>query len=167
MVKEAPITRAKSVDGVIIEGLDSVLVRFSRCCNPLPGDEIVGFITRGKGVSIHKKDCKNVINAMNTEDGRARMISAKWDAGVKEQFRADLMIYCMDRTGMIADISGKLSSLHIPIYSMNTASGGEADGRNSIALSIGVSGKDHLQSTLEKLRKIKGILSVERNGVDS
>ena len=160
-IQEAPITRAKSVDGVIIEGLDSCLIRFSRCCNPLPGDEIVGFITRGKGVSIHKKSCKNVINAMNTEDGRARMISARWDSSVQEQFKADLEITCLDRTGMIADISGKLSSLRIPIYSLNTGAEG------SIKLSIGVSGKDHLDSTLEKLRKIKGVLAVERIGADN
>jgi len=165
VVNEAPITRAKAVDGVIIEGLDSCLIRFSRCCNPLPGDEIVGFITRGKGVSIHKKSCKNVLNAMQSEDGMARMVKARWDNGVKEQFRADLMIYCMDRTGMIADISGKLSSLHIPIYSMSTGSDG--DYKYEIALSIGVSGKDHLTSTLDKLRKIKGILSVERIGAES
>ena len=161
-IQEAPITRAKSDDGVIVEGLDSCLIRFSRCCNPLPGDEIVGFITRGKGVSIHKKSCKNVINAMNTEDGRARMVRAKWDSGVKEQFKADLAITCLDRTGMIADISGKLSSLHIPIYSLNTGSAG--DTRYNISLSIGVSGKDHLESTLDKLRKIKGVLEVERIG---
>ena len=161
-IQEAPITRAKSIDGVIIEGLDSCLIRFSRCCNPLPGDEIVGFITRGKGVSIHKKSCKNVINAMNTEDGRARMVSAKWDSGVKEQFKADLVITCLDRTGMIADISGKLSSLHIPIYSLNTGSAGDA--RYNITLSIGVSGKDHLEATLDKLKKIKGVLRVERIG---
>ena len=164
-VHEVPITRAKAVDGVIIEGLDSCLIRFSRCCNPLPGDEIVGFITRGKGVSIHKKDCKNVINSMNSEDGRARMVAARWDDSVKEQFKADLLIYCLDRTGMIADVSGKLSSLHIPIYSMNTAP--EGDSNHAIKLSIGVSGRDHLESTLDKLRRIKGVLSVERIGADS
>lgn len=163
--REAPITRAKSVDGVIIEGLDSCLIRFSRCCNPLPGDEIVGFITRGKGVSIHKKSCKNVINAMSTEDGRARMVAAKWDDSIEEQFRADLVIYCLDRTGMIADVSGKLSSLHIPIYSMNTSP--ESDYQHAIRLSIGVSGKEHLESTLDKLRKIKGVLSVERTGAEN
>lgn len=162
--QEAPITRAKAVDGVIIEGMDNCLIRFSRCCNPLPGDEIVGFITRGKGVSIHKKTCKNVINTMNTEDGRARMIAARWDDSIEEQFKADLIIYCLDRTGMIADVSGKLSSLHIPIYSMNTSP--ESDRRHVIRLSIGVSGKEHLNSTLEKLRKIKGVLSVERIGAE-
>ena len=163
--QEAPITRAKSVDGVIIEGLDSCLIRFSRCCNPLPGDDIVGFITRGKGVSIHKRSCKNVINMMNTEDGKARMVAARWDDSIEEQFRADLIIYCLDRTGMIADVSGKLSSLHIPIYSMNTAP--ESDHQHAIKLSIGVSGKGHLESTLEKLRKIKGVLSVERIGAEN
>ena len=163
--QEAPITRTKSVDGVIIEGMDNCLIRFSRCCNPLPGDEIVGFITRGKGVSIHKASCKNVINTMNSEDGRARMVAARWDDTIEEQFKADLIIYCLDRTGMIADVSGKLSSLHIPIYSMNTSP--ESDRQHAIKLSIGVSGKEHLYSTLDKLRKIKGVLSVERIGAES
>ena len=153
--------RTKAVDGVIIEGLDSCLVRFSRCCNPLPGDEIVGFITRGHGVSIHKKNCRNVISAMATEEGRNRLVQTHWDEEIREQFRVTICVLCNDRTGLLADISGKLSSMRIPIYALNTSI---QDGQSSIIMTIGVSGKEHLQVITDKLRKVRGVISITRVG---
>ena len=160
IVQEVKISRAKAVDGVIIEGLDSCLVKFSRCCNPLPGDEIVGFVTRGHGVSIHRKDCRNVAIAMESEEGRARLVRTEWDVSAQEQFRSTIVINCMDRTGLIADISGKLSAMHIPIYALSTGSTPER--KFSITTTIGVSGREHLDSVIEKLRKVKSVLDIQR-----
>ena len=157
-VKDIPISRAKSVDGVIIQGLDNVLVRFSRCCNPLPGDEIVGFVTRGKGVSIHRKDCRNVAIALENPESRARLVETEWDENAKEQFRANIIINCLDRTGLIADVSGKLSSMRIPIYSLTTSV--TKDKKHSINMTIGVSGREHLDSVIEKLDKINGVMEI-------
>ena len=157
---DVKITRSKSVDGVIIEGLDSCLVKFSKCCNPLPGDEIVGFVTRGHGVSIHKKDCRSVAAAMETEEGRNRIVKAAWDSAVKEQFHATISVMCQDRTGLIADLSGRLSASRIPIFDMNTAA--LQDGRYLITLSIGVNGSEHLKSVIQKLEKVKGVVEIRR-----
>ncbi|MDO5138468.1 MAG: TGS domain-containing protein, partial [Oscillospiraceae bacterium] len=158
--QEVKISRAKAVDGVIIEGLDSCLVKFSRCCNPLPGDEIVGFVTRGHGVSIHRKDCRNVAIAMESEEGRARLVRTEWDDSANEQFRSTIIIHCLDRTGLLADISGKLSSMHIPIYALNTDV--STDKRTTITTTIGVSRREHLDSVVEKLRKVKSVLDIQK-----
>ncbi len=158
---EVRITRSKAVDGVIIEGLDSCLVKFSKCCNPLPGDEIVGFVTRGHGVSIHKANCRSVAAAMLTEEGRNRIVKASWDSSIKEQFHATVNIVCQDRTGLIADLSGRLSSSRIPIFGMNTSM--LQDGRYLITLSIGVNGSEHLKSVLDKLSKVKGVVEIRRS----
>ena len=160
VIQEVKISRAKAVDGVIIEGLDSCLVKFSRCCNPLPGDDIVGFVTRGHGVSIHRKDCRNVAIAMETEEGRARLVKTEWDDSANEQFRSTIVINCLDRTGLLADISGKLSSMHIPIYALNTNV--SSDKRTTITTTIGVSRREHLDSVVEKLRKVKSVLDIQR-----
>ena len=160
VIQEVKISRAKAVDGVIIEGLDSCLVKFSRCCNPLPGDEIVGFVTRGHGVSIHRKDCRNVAIAMESEEGRARLVKTEWDDSANEQFRSTIVINCLDRTGLLADISGKLSSMHIPIYALNTNV--SSDKRTTITTTIGVSRREHLDSVVEKLRKVKSVLDIQR-----
>lgn len=160
VIQEVKISRAKAVDGVIIEGLDSCLVKFSRCCNPLPGDEIVGFVTRGHGVSIHRKDCRNVAIAMESEEGRARLVRTQWDDSANEQFRSTIVIQCLDRTGLLADVSGKMSSMHIPIYALNTAT--STDKRCTITATIGVSGREHLDSVIEKLKKIRSVLDIQR-----
>ena len=160
LVDEVKISRAKAVDGVIIEGLDSCLIKFSRCCNPLPGDEIVGFVTRGHGVSIHRKDCRNVAIAMESEEGKARLVHTEWDDSANEQFRATIIVHCLDRTGLLADLSGKLSSMHIPIYALNTQS--TVDKRFSINITIGVSRREHLDSVVEKLKKIRSVLDIQR-----
>ena len=159
VIQEVKISRAKAVDGVIIEGLDSCLIKFSRCCNPLPGDDIVGFVTRGHGVSIHRKDCRNVAIAMESEEGRARLVRTEWDDSANEQFRSTIIINCLDRTGLLADISGKLSNMHIPIYALNTNV--SADKRTTITTTIGVSRREHLDSVIEKLKKVRSVLDIQ------
>ena len=114
--------KGKSVSGgVIVEGLDSCLVKFARCCNPLPGDDIIGFVTRGYGVSIHKKDCLNVVNSLNDPNNAERWVHAEWamEAAKKEHFKSTIEIVTDGRFGILADVSVALSSMRIAISTLN------------------------------------------------
>ena len=152
--------RSKSKDGVVIEGIENCLIKFSKCCSPLPGDQIIGFITRGHGVSIHKRDCTNVPKVIELAAEPERWISASWDNDIKEEFTATLSITCLDRVGLMADISKVIADMRVMIYGINTKS--KKDGRASIELTIAVNGIEHLQSVMSKINKINGILDVER-----
>ncbi len=152
--------RSKSKDGVVIEGIDNCLIKFSKCCSPLPGDEIIGFITRGHGVSIHKRDCTNVPKVIELATEPERWLSASWDNDVKEDFVATLSITCLDRVGLMADVSKVIADMRVMIYGINTQS--KKDGRASIELKIAVNGIEHLQGVMSKILKINGILDVER-----
>ena len=151
---------SKSKDGVVIEGIENCLIKFSKCCSPLPGDQIIGFITRGHGVSIHKRDCTNVPKVIELAAEPERWISASWDNDIKEEFTATLSITCLDRVGLMADISKVIADMRVMIYGINTKS--KKDGRASIELTIAVNGIEHLQSVMSKINKINGILDVER-----
>lgn len=154
--------RKKSSDGVIIEGIDNCLVKFSRCCNPLPGDEIVGFITRGHGVSIHTRECGNVPKDFSKCAEPERWIKAYWDGNVKEEFKATLLATCVDRVGMLADVAGQLAAMHVMIHNMTTRE--LKDGRSDLLMTITVNGVEHLKSVINKLSKIDGVQSIERSG---
>lgn len=154
--------RSKSSEGVIVEGIDNCLVKFSRCCNPLPGDDIIGFITRGHGVSIHKRDCSNVPKSVITSSEPERWINASWDKNIREEFKSTLLISCLNRVGMLADISGQLASMHVMIHDINTRN--SKDGRSTFMMTITVNGVEHMKSVVAKLEKINGVLSVERAG---
>ena len=160
VVLTQPRKRVKSSEGVVVEGIDNCLVKFSRCCNPLPGDEIIGFITRGHGVSIHTKDCSNVPADLEHCPDRDRWIKTYWDSTIKEDFRATLMISCLNRVGMLADISVQLANMRVMINDINTRN--FKDGRSTFAMTITVSGIEHLKSVAAKLERIDGVLSVER-----
>ena len=158
--KPAQQKRTKSQEGVVIEGIDNCLIKLSKCCSPLPGDNIIGFITRGHGVSIHKRDCTNVPKVIELSDEPDRWIAASWDNSAKEDFTATVSIACLDRVGLMADISKMIADMRVMIYGINTKS--KKDGRASIELTIGVNGKEHLNSVMAKLRKINGVLDIER-----
>lgn len=160
VVLTQPKKRVKSSEGVVVEGIDNCLVKFSRCCNPLPGDEIIGFITRGHGVSIHTKDCSNVPADLAHCPDKDRWIRTYWDSTIKEDFRATLMISCLNRVGMLADISVQLANMRVMINDINTRN--FKDGRSTFAMTITVSGIEHLKSVAAKLERIDGVLSVER-----
>lgn len=153
--------RTKSQDGVVIEGIDNCLIKLSKCCSPVPGDKIIGFITRGHGVSIHKRDCTNVPKVIELADEPDRWIPAGWDSSVKEDFTATVSLTCLDRVGLMADISKMIADMRVMIYGINTKS--KKDGRASLELTIGVNGIEHLNSVMAKLRKINGVLDVERS----
>ena len=153
---QIPAKKQKNPDGVIVEGLDNCLVKFAKCCNPLPGDRIVGFITRGYGVSIHKKDCINV-----RDDGSdPRWVCAHWDESVKEEFQSTLEITAMDRDGLFTDVSATLGEMRIPIHAINARK--TSDGRATVIATISIANTEHLNSVIQKLRKVRDVINVER-----
>ncbi len=162
-VKPVPKKVTKSADGIIIEGIDNCLIKFSRCCDPLPGDDIIGFITRGHGVSIHTKKCVNVPKDISKAAEPERWINASWDRKVQSSYRVTLAITCMNRMGMLADTSAVMANMHVMIHSIFTKDA--SDGRCTIYMTITVNGAEHLKSVCEKLKKVKGVLETERSGL--
>ena len=149
---------AKASSGVIVEGLDGCLVKFARCCNPVPGDDIVGFITRGFGVSIHKKDCTNVVNADLSSD---RWVRTEWASTVKETFKSTIDIIGSDRQGLLADVIVTLSNMRVPIHTFMARE--TKDNHSHIQVTIGISDLEQLRSIMSSLRKISGVVSVQRS----
>ncbi len=161
IVKE-PIPRKKVSSGVVIEGMEDCLVKYSRCCNPLPGDDIIGFITRGYGVSIHKRNCSNVPADLSKAIEPERWVRAEWTEHiVNETFKATLQITATDRTGLLADITNQLSAMHLFIHSLNSRE--TKTGSAIIEISLTVNGINHLKMVISKLSGISGIVSVRRN----
>ena len=161
--KQTPVKKAKSAEGIIVEGIDNCLIKFSRCCDPLPGDEIIGFITRGHGVSIHTRKCSNVPKNPALAPEPERWINAYWDTKVQNSYRVTLAVTCMNRVGMLADVSAVIANMHVMIHSIFTKDG--SDGRCTVYMTITVNGAEHLKSVCEKLKKVKGVLSTERSGL--
>ncbi len=149
----------KQNGGVIVEGLDNCLVKFAKCCSPLPGDEVVGFITRGSGVSVHKADCVNAKNGMKHDSERwVRVIWA--DANRKSSYDVSLHIWANTRPNLLLDISAQFSTMRVPIHSISAKD--TKDGRSFFWLSISTEGTEHLKSIIDRLVKIPGVNSVER-----
>ncbi len=159
-VPQAPVKRTKASSGVVIEGNDDVLVKFSNCCNPLPGDEIIGYITRGYGVSIHKRNCTNVPKDISRSEEPERWVSCYWEDNAGDAFRSTLQITAVDRTGLLADVTIKLSNMHIFIHSLNSRE--LKTGRAVVTVTIDVMGKNHLRGVISKLSDINGIEEIKR-----
>lgn len=151
-VTTVPIRKQKATEGVIVEGLDNCPIKFAKCCNPLPGDEIVGFITRGFGVSIHKKDCANARAGLSGEDS-ARWLRAWWaeKASEKESFKSSLEISAMDRDGLVADVAGLIAEMRLTCYTFSARQ--LSDGRASLTLTIAISSKEHLAGVIQRMKK--------------
>lgn len=152
----------KSSNGVVVEGIDQCLVKFAKCCSPLPGDNIIGFITRGHGVSVHKQDCPNVINDMQDPAQASRYISVHWEKDTPSSYHSTLDIITENRTGMLADISVSLSNFHVSIHDINART--LKNGNAEIVTTISIAGMEQLKNIMQKLRKIPGVISVERAG---
>ena len=161
-VKTIPVrdNSKKNKDGVTVEGIDNCLIKFSQCCNPLPGDNIIGFITRGHGVSIHKRDCTNVPKDLVNCAEPARWVNAYWNGNVKEEYKATLQLTCLSRVGLMAEIATQVANMRVNITSISTHD--MKDGRTIVELTVNVSGVDHLKNLIAKIEKIDGILLVER-----
>jgi GTP pyrophosphokinase len=152
---------AKSKSGVIVKGIDDVAVRFSRCCSPVPGDEIVGFVTRGRGLSIHRTDCVNMLHLTETE--RARLIPAEWEAtqtSEQAQFLAEIKIYSYDRTGLLMELSKVLTENDIDVKSMNVRT--SKKGTATLELGFIVHSKEELNKVIGKLQMLEGVIDIER-----
>ena len=158
-ISELP-KKTKVGSGVCVEGLDDVLTKFSRCCNPLPGDDIIGFVTRGYGVSIHKRDCTNVPEDITACEHPERWVNAYWLTSVKENFQSSLRILGNDRAGLLADVSSQLSGMHIMIRALDCRE--LPDNKAIINVTLDVSGLDHLKSVMARLGTINGIISITR-----
>ncbi len=152
----------KSKGGIVVKGIADLSVRFSKCCSPVPGDEITGFVTRGRGVSIHRTDCVNIINMPEFE--RARLIEAEWQApenpAVGEKYVAEIIIYANNRNGLIADISKCLTERNISIMSLSTRM--SKQGLATLQTTIEISGRDELNRIIDRLHKIESVVDVER-----
>lgn len=155
----AHVTKSKS--GIVVKGIDDMAVRFSRCCNPVPGDEIVGFVTRGRGMSIHRTDCINIINL--TESERIRLIDAEWEASLTEesgQYQTGIKIYANNRQGLLMEISKIFTEFKIDINAFNTHI--SKQGIATMELGFVVTGRDELRHITEKLRQIPSVIDIER-----
>ncbi len=153
--------KRKVSGGVHIEGIDDCLVKYSRCCNPLPGDDIIGFITRGYGVSIHKRGCSNVPKRIEDCEEPERWVKASWAEQIThETFQSTLQITATDRTGLLADITNQLSSMHLFIHSLNSRE--VKNGMAFVEVSITVNGINHLKNVISRLSGINGIVSIGR-----
>ncbi len=152
--------RAKG--GVIVQGVENCQVKFARCCNPVPGDEIIGFITRGYGVSVHKKDCPNVKNSMKDPEQAARWMTAYWSGADTETFDATLDISAYTRTGLLAEVTTCLSNLKMPIRSIN-AKESRDDDVVQIQITLGVRDLEQLKLVMSALRKLSDVISVVRS----
>ncbi len=161
-IKVVPVkdNSKKNKDGVTVEGIDNCLIKFSQCCNPLPGDNIIGFITRGHGVSIHKRDCTNVPKDLMNCAEPARWVNAYWNQNVREDYKATLQLTCLSRVGLMAEVAVQVANMRVNITSISTHD--MKDGRTIVELTVNVSGLDHLKNLITRIEKIDGILSVER-----
>ena len=153
----------KSKGGIMVKGIHDVAVRFSRCCSPVPGDEIVGYVTRGRGVSIHRTDCVNIINLPSEE--RTRLIEAEWqqpedDSSTKERYTTEIQIYANNRIGMFVDISKVFTERQIDITSMNVRT--SKQGKATIIMTFDIHGIEELNRLTDKLRQIDGVIDIER-----
>lgn len=155
--------RRRHVGGVIIDQMDDCLVKFAQCCNPVPGDDIVGFITRGYGVSIHRCDCSNVPKDMDNAPNKERWIAVQWEQAVNTEFNANLRIIAHDQLNLLLKLATTLSNLHVPMHSLNARD--VEDGSAVVSMTVAVNSVDHLQYIIQKLRAVPGVDDVQRTGM--
>lgn len=157
-------TPVSSKSGVIIDDMDDVDIKLAKCCTPLPGDEIIAFITKGHGISVHTRSCKNVPENIELCDDPNRWVKARWANTINTYFRTDIEVSAYDRTGLVADLSGQLGNMKIHIHNMSSRSFG--DGKAIVRFNITVRDKSHLRDILSRLGGVNGVISVERMGVN-
>ena len=163
-VKTVAPKNIKSNGGIIVDGLEGCLVKFAHCCNPLPGDQIIGFITRGHGVSVHKSDCPNVALSRQSSENADRWVNARWeerrDNSSVDLYEAQISIFVIDRMGLVADISIALADMKVQLLQINTLKNGE-DGA-IINLKISCKNVEHYRSIVSRLRSIENVVDITR-----
>ena len=156
--------RTVSSEGVVVEGVDNCLVKLSRCCNPIPGDQIVGFITRGRGISVHKRDCTNVPADLRVCAEPERWIRVYWNTEEKQVFYASILLTCISSDSVMNDIFTTLNSIHVGVKSINSRS--TKDGRILVNITVAADSVEHLKTIMGRLKKTPGVTSVDRSGAD-
>ena len=161
--KTKAVEKARSKSGITVRGIHDVSVRFSKCCSPVPGDEIIGFVTRGRGISIHRTDCVNILSM--PEGDRARLIDAEWEEEAVEKggelYMTEICLYAHNRTGILLDISKVFMELKVDIKSVSTRT--SKQGLATIVLSFEIGGIDDLNHIIKKLRNIESVIDIERS----
>ena len=155
------LSRVHATDGVVVEGFDNTPIKFAKCCSPLPGDPIVGFITRGFGVSIHKQSCVNAISSMKDPTNAPRWVKAYWADSVKDSYKAGLEIVALDRNELLRDVLSALADIRVPIYTMNARQ--VENNCAVVSLTIGINNTEHLNRVVARLSKVKDVLKVTRS----
>ena len=154
-------THMKPKSGIVVKGIADLSVRFSKCCSPVPGDEIVGFVTRGRGISIHRTDCVNMMNLPEIE--RARLIDAEWQVPentTAEKYVAEIKIFANNRNGLLADISKAMTEKNINILSMNTRT--SKQGLATLQTTFEIESREELNRVIDKIRGIESVIDIER-----
>ncbi len=159
--QQATKRESKPIQGILVQGLDNCLVKFSRCCTPVPGDPVVGFITRGQGVSIHRLDCENFINRSRDPAEDGRWIKVSWADEITERYNTSLMIYAKDRTGLVMDIATVLNTLNAKVRTLNAR---DNSGLAQIYVTLEVKDVQELHYIVNKLSQIGGVTDITRNG---
>lgn len=158
----APQSKGKdSSDGIVVKGVSNCLIRYSKCCNPVPGDKIIGYITRGRGVSIHRQDCINIAAMYKDDDEKARLIDVSWENRRNSSYLARLKIICSDRDGLVLEIANLVSDTKVSLKSINARS--TKDSIAIVEITVEVSNTDQLNTLTKKLKNLKDIIEVTRN----
>lgn len=160
IAKQIGKKKGKSESGIEVKGVDNCLVRLSRCCNPVPGDDIIGFITRGRGVSVHRCDCINVLPENITEDMKSRMIECNWLDGISSSFSAEISIECTNRPGVLADVIGVVAEQKLNLIAANAR--GLKDRTALIDITVEVEDREHIESLIRRLHRVPGAYDIKR-----
>ncbi|MGI5937003.1 MAG: RelA/SpoT family protein [Oscillospiraceae bacterium] len=154
--------KAKAVHGVLVEGLDNCLIKLSRCCTPVPGDAIVGFITRGHGVSIHRQDCPNYLNSINNPEDGGRWVNVSWTDNPTDLYSTTVKILAKERSGLVMDIATELNSVNAKVRSLSARDVG--GGKSTATVTLEVRNLDDLRALINRLNSISGVSEVVRAG---
>ena len=142
--------------GVVIEGIDNVLIRFSRCCNPVPGDEIVGYITRGRGVSVHRRDCPNLLAL----DGDGRRLEVRWEKDASGTYPVDILVEAVDRVNLLANIMESVTDGQTNVGAINARTDRQKNA--TINLTVDIHDVEHMQHVMNRIKQVEGVLHVYR-----
>ena len=156
----APPVKRHSENGVIVEGLGNCLVKFAKCCAPVPGDPIVGFVTRGYGVSVHRADCPNARHNSKDPEEAARWVKVAWGSDTRESYQTSLELVSKDRDGLVLDISAMLSTAKVRVLTFSSR--GMPDGFAITSIVLEVTGSEQLELLMKKLKGIQGVMDVKR-----
>lgn len=158
LVTEKPSKRKAPKSGVIVKGIDNCLVKFSKCCNPVPGDDIIGYVTKGRGVSVHRKDCSNLKDLLSEEE---RIIEVEWyDETNKAEYNVDIEILANDRTGLLSDVVKEITNQKINIMGVNTRT--SKDRIATINTTLEVQNIEQLNQVIKQIRKVDSVYEVTR-----